>query len=469
MGRLRPCRQGGRRGSRHLSGEGMKVGVVGAGVAGLTAAYDLLKAGHEVVLYEAGGSTGGLAAGFCDERWQWPLEKYYHHLFKSDEAIIGLVEEIGMRDKLFFPRPITSVMYEGQIVPFDSPIAWIRFPGFNLFDVVRFGLVSAYLRFTNPWRSLEKVTADEWMRRWYGDKIYEMTWRPLLIGKFGPYYREANMAWMWARVKVRSPRLGYFEGGFQAFIDELTAAVGARGGQIWLDCPVKEIRPQPDGRLSLTAADTTTTVDQCLVTVSPKLLSRMAPDLPSSYLDQLLQLKSMGAVVMTLALKRPLMAKTNTYWLNIPADSPDKSENEIPFLALVEHTNYIDKAHYGGDHLVYCGDYVVPDHDYLQMEPWQLKDLFVSSLHKVNADFRPDWVRKSWLFRTPYAQPVPVVNHSHNIPALRTPLPNLYFASMSQVYPWDRGTNYAVEIGRRVARFMLADERAVTGAANRVA
>ncbi len=40
----------------------------------------------------------------------------------------------------------------------------------------------------------------------------------------------------------------------------------------------------------------------------------------------------------------------------------------IPFLALVEHTNYIDRQHYGGDHIVYCGDYVTPDHPYLSME-----------------------------------------------------------------------------------------------------
>jgi len=49
------------------------------------------------------------------------------------------------------------------------------------------------------------------------------------------------------------------------------------------------------------------------------------------------------------------------------------------------------------------------------------------------------------------------VNHSKNIPAIKTPVPGVYFASMSQVYPWDRGTNFAVEIGRRAARMMLEE------------
>lgn len=440
--------------------ERLSVGVVGGGVAGLAAAYDLLGAGHEVTVLEAGDHTGGLAAGFCDERWAWPLEKFYHHLFTSDSSIIGLVEELGIRDKLFFPRPITSVIYEGQIAPFDSPLAWIRFPGFRPWHVVRFGLVSAFLRFTSPWRYLEQFTADEWLRRWYGDHIYETTWRPLLIGKFGPYYEQANMAWMWARLKVRSPRLGYFEGGFQMFIDTLTAAVEERGGDVRLNSPVRAIEPQGDGllvRAGGEAGHTAELFDRVIVTTSPSLLSRMAPALPPDYLGQLEELKSMGAVVLTLALRRQLMEET--YWLNIPAGSPDKRENEFPFLALVEHTNYIDRAHYGGDHLVYCGDYVTPDHDYFEMDKDALESLFVRNLRHINHDFEPDWVRKSWLFRARYAQPVPEVNHSERIPALRTPIPGLYFASMSQVYPWDRGTNFAVEIGRRVARYLLDDSQ----------
>jgi protoporphyrinogen oxidase len=366
------------------------------------------------------------------------------------------VEELGMRDKLFFPRPTTSVVYDGKIVPFDSPQRWITFPGFNVLDVGRFGLVSAYLRFTKPWRALEKETADNWLRRWYGDKIYEMTWRPMLIGKFGPYYEEANMAWMWARLHVRSPRLGYFEGGFQAFVDRLATVVVERGGAIRLQSPVREITRSGHG-FQVKGPGVEETFDRVLVTTSPGLLTRIARGLPDAYVSQLTGLKSMGAVVMTLALKEPLLSASHTYWLNIPSDSPDKSLNEVPFLALVEHTNYIDSRHYGGDNILYCGDYVPSDHPYLSMSQEALETLFTSALHRFNPAFRPDWVRKSWLFRSPYAQPVPEVNQSKKIPDLRTPLKGLYLASMSQVYPWDRGTNFAVEIGRRVAREMQAD------------
>jgi protoporphyrinogen oxidase len=147
-----------------------------------------------------------------------------------------------------------------------------------------------------------------------------------------------------------------------------------------------------------------------------------------------------------------------TYWLNLPARSPDKSENPFPFLALVEHTNYVSPEHFGGEHLVYCGDYLPPDHEYFRLSEEELAARFLSALKKVNPDFDPSWVRRRWVFRAPYAQPVPLVNQSKRLPGLQTPMPGLYLASMSQVYPWDRGTNYAVEIGRRAARLMMSAE-----------
>lgn len=434
----------------------MKIGIIGGGLTGLSAAYDLSKAGHTVTIFEAGSQTGGLATGFQDESWAWPLEKFYHHIFESDSEILNLAAEIGVEDEVFFPRPTTSVIFKQEVVPFDSPMRWITFPGFNMVDVARYGFVSAYLRFTKPWRQLEKVTADAWLQKFYGQKIHKMIWQPILIGKFGPYYKDVNMAWMWARLHVRSMKLGYFIGGFQAFVQALTTVVQQQGVAIHLNCPAADITPLDNLQVAVAVDGDSHHFDAVLVTTSPQLMSRLAPDLPPKYLSQLLNLKSMGAVVLTLALKRPLLPK-NTYWLNIPATTPDKTKNDIPFLALVEHTNFIDKKYYGGDHLVYCGDYVLPDHEYMTLPKGELQARFTASLSKITPQFTEEWIRKSWLFRAKYAQPVPFINHSSHIPSLKTPLPNLYFASMSQVYPWDRGTNFAVQIGRKAAKLMQND------------
>jgi protoporphyrinogen oxidase len=167
------------------------------------------------------------------------------------------------------------------------------------------------------------------------------------------------------------------------------------------------------------------------------------------------ELESIGAICVVLALRQPLLPD-DSYWLNLPADSPDKDKSRFPFLALVEHTNWLPSTHYGGDVLIYCGDYVPPDHDYFKISDDELIERFLKVLPTFNPDFSTDWIRKTWVFRAPYAQPVPGVNHSQKIPPLKTPLSGLWWASMSQVYPWDRGTNYAVELGRRAVQMLLS-------------
>jgi protoporphyrinogen oxidase len=364
--------------------------------------------------------------------------------------MLGLIRELGWEDKVRFPRPLTVMYHDGKFHPFDSILKALLFPGLGFgLDKIRFGFVGLFLRLTNNWRALEQVTADAWMTKWAGKNVYEKMWKPLLVGKFGPFYRDVNMAWMWARIKARTTRLGTFEGGFQNFADMFAERLRESGVEIRLGVAVKSIkREQAKGSLSVDGES----FDQILVTTSPNLMAKMCPDLPDAYLKGLLGLKSMGAVVMALSLTRKL-SEQGYYWFNLP------KEAGFPFLALVEHTNFVSPENFGGDHIVYAGDYLEMGHKYFSLGAEELLKEFLPAFQKINPAFERDWVKKVWLFQTNYAQPVPLLNHSKNIPAIETPIEGLYFASMSQVYPWDRGTNFAVEIGRRAARMMGKDKR----------
>jgi protoporphyrinogen oxidase len=426
----------------------MKTAIIGAGFGGMAAAYDLRKAGHKVTVYESADYVGGLAAGFKEPHWDWTVEKFYHHWFQSDKEILGLIKELGWEDKVLFPRPYTVLLHNGKWYPFDSILHALLFPGLGFgIDKIRFGFVGLYLRLTNNWKALEHFTADEWMRKYAGARVYEKMWKPLLVGKFGPYYDQVNMAWMWARLKARTTRLGTFEGGFQSFANLFGEKLRNMGVRIQLRAAVESIQREQDG-LSIRSEGGSESFDKVLVTTSPNLLAKLSPGLPENYLKGLLELKSMGAVVMVLSLKHQL-SKQGYYWFNLP------KEAGYPMLALVEHTNFVSKQHFGGDHIVYAGDYLPLGHEYFSMSDEELLERFAPAFRKFNPAFERDWVNRVWVFKTNYAQPVPLVNHSKNIPSIKTPIEGLYFASMSQVYPWDRGTNFAVQIGRRAAGLMI--------------
>ena len=340
--------------------------------------------------------------------------------------MLGLIDELGYSDEVIFPRPVTVMYYKGKFYPFDSIPAALLYPGLGWgINKIRFGLVGLYLRLTNNWKSLEKYTVDAWMRKWAGNKVYEEMWEPMMIGKFGERYaNQVNMAWMWARIKARTNRLGTFKGGFQAFSDRFAQDLMKKGAVIHLKTMVSRIDPDPEGGINLMVDGESQHFDQCLVTSSPKVMADMTPQLPESYLHGLLNLKSLGAVVLTISIKHQL-SQQGYYWFNLPKKSG------FPFLALVEHTNFLPAEHFGGEHIIYCGDYLETDHEYFELSKEQLVERFIPSLKRINSQFSADWINKTWLYRTKYAQPVPLLNHSKNIPEIQTPVPGLYFASMS--------------------------------------
>ena len=313
-------------------GDNKRIAIIGAGMAGLAAAYDLNLAGHQVVVYEAAPGVGGLAAGFKAPHWDWTLERFYHHWFASDKHMLGLIEELGWSDQVLFPRPYTVIYFEGKFYPFDSitsnmPKFLLRH--YSLIDVARFGLAGVYLRFSSNWKPLEGHTAADWTRRYFGQRIYELFWRPMLVGKFGEdNANTVNMAWLWARLHSRTTRLGTFVGGFQAFMDKLADLLRSRGVEIRLGTAVTGsrrdrsalgLKSQSDtesllqqtgreGRCMVETASGSEIYDAVISTSSPALMAQLAPDLPESYSASLKALKSMGAVVLVITLDRQLTA-----------------------------------------------------------------------------------------------------------------------------------------------------------------
>lgn len=423
----------------------MKVGIIGAGFGGLTAAYELAKRGVDVTVFESGDKPGGLALGFSEKKWKWPLEAHYHHWFTNDKAILSLAKEIGQ--EVITVRPKTSTFIGGKIFQVDSPQTLLKFNPMPLSDRIRTGAGLAYLKATSNWKPLEKTTAKKWILKYMGKMSWKTLWGPLFEGKFEKYADEIPASWFWTRINKRTMSLVYPKGGFQTFSQKLEKAAKKYGVVIIYNSPVSTIKKTKAG-IEISIGTKKYTFDKVICTLPSPVFIKITDGLPEKYKKKLTSLKGIGAVNMVLSLKHSLLSD-GTYWLNI-------NEVKYPFLAVVEHTNFMDKKYYNGEHLVYIGNYLEPSHEFFKKSEKELLDIFVPYLQKINPKFNHSWVKKAYVFKAPFAQPIIPLEYSKKVPPFETPIEGLYLCNMQQVYPYDRGTNYAVELGQKVAKQILS-------------
>ncbi len=431
----------------------MNIAVIGAGAAGLTAAWELAKAGQGVTLIEASPHVGGLAAGFQLPGWDWPLEKFYHHWFSTDTDILELINEIGCRDRLMFSRPKSAYWIDGESYTLNRPLDALRLP-ISLASKLRMALAGIYLKLPLYWQSLDHISAYDWLHRTMGTEVYEKLWAAVLEGKFKDTYREVPLSWLWAHVYNRSAEIAVYEGGFQALWDHLAQLLHERGVNLLLNIPINALSPE-DSRLAMDMQGETRFFDAVVSTLSPQAMLKITPALGGTdYARQMLSLRSVGAVGLILSLRQSLLPD-GTYSMTLPSET--QVAHGFPFTNLLEHTNLVSRDHYGGDHLVYCVEYVSDHQSHLEWDDKALFARFTDALPRLNPNFSEDWVRDWWLFRTPVAQPIPLLNAGKSMPALRTPLPGVYWITMSHMHPWGKGTNFAVRLGRQVARMLMLD------------
>ena len=422
----------------------MRVGIIGAGFTGLSATYYLLEKGYEVTIFEKESHAGGLAIGFKDKNWKWTLEKHYHHLFVSDNAIKDLAKKVG--HKITFRRPITSTYINGAIMQLDSPLSLLRFKPLPVIDRIRTGLVLAYLRFTPLWKLLEKISAQNFLKRFMGKSSWKILWEPLFVGKFGKYASFIPAVWFWARIKKRSALLGYPEGGFQNLSDKIAKKIIKMGGKFIYNSEVKKIEKLNEDLVVTVQTGEKFVFDKVICTLSSGFFTSVTKGLPSSYVKKFTSLKGLGAINLIMSIKNKFL-KDGSYWLNI-------NEKDYPFLSIVEHTNFIDQKFYNGERLVYVGKYLDSQHKYFQMSEKELLNEYFLGLRRINRSFNKSWIKKMWLSKANFAQPIIPLNYSKKIPPFETPISGLYLANIQQVYPWDRGTNYAVELGQKISRMI---------------
>ena len=427
----------------------MKIGIIGAGFTGLAAAYYLQKSGHEVTIFERDGKPGGLAIGYKEKVWDWTLEEHYHHWFTNDTSILSLAHELSY--DVIIKRPKTSSFVDNDIFQLDSPGSLLRFPKLTLIERIRTGISIALLRYNPFWHLLEGFTAEPYLQKTMGEKAYKKIWKPLMVNKLGKYSKIVSLAWFWARIYKRTSSLAYPKGGFLEFALYLTKTVIKKGGIFYFDTNVLKVNSGE--KVSITYEKDTEEFskifDKVIVTVPTPVFFKIAPQLPKTYIEKYSSLIGIGAVNMVVRLKEKFM-KDNTYWLSM-------CELASPILAIVEHTNFMDKKNYNNEHIIYIGNYLPTDDPRFSMTPQDLLKLYEPWLIKINPNYKNTIIDYK-VFKAPFAQPIIPINYSRRIPSFKTPLKNVFLANIQQVYPWDRGTNYAVSLGKKIAEKIIHNE-----------
>ena len=428
----------------------MRICIVGAGVTGLVAASMLVDKGHSVTVYEREKEPGGLASTTTagNER----IEKFYHHIFTSDANLIDLIDKLGLTSELMWLSPKNSIYINNHIYPFTSPMDLLMFKELPLHQRILMGLLVYRAKLVSDWKKLENINSKEWIIKNAGQAVYDKVWGPLLNSKFDIDADKVSAVWIWNKFKLRGSTrsknlsgelLGYMKGSFGKITEALVGKITTAGSKVTSSCGVTKIGPNPDGTLSVTTSSGIETFDKVLVTAAPKILKHITPAISGAYLEKLDKIKYKSNICMMLELKKPV---SSYYWTTI-------ADTKLPFVLFIEHSNLTPKGSYSSS-VVYLSRYLDTDNPMFGWSDQEIEKSCIEGIKKMFPDFDESDIIDTHITRAEFAQPVVVKEYSKIIPDYATPVDNLYLASMAQIYPEDRGLNYAVRMGESVGRIL---------------
>ncbi|MEX0982232.1 MAG: NAD(P)/FAD-dependent oxidoreductase [Bacteroidales bacterium] len=423
--------------------------IIGGGITGLSAAYMAAAAGKKVTVIEAGKKFGGLLSTF--EIGGNRLEYYYHHFFTHDRELHWLINELGLKEKLFYRKTSMGVYNNGKIYRFNSPLDLLRFNPVNYFDKIRFGLTSIYLGKLADWRKNEHLPCIDWFRKWAGKSTTSALWSPLLKIKFGPYASKVPLSWMIGRLRQRmnsrksgDERLGYLEGSLQLLLDTLLERLMQMNVELVPNAPVKNITFENNRVTTVRTPLSQYTGNNFLFTIPGTYLARLLENEQPQLARSLGNIQYFGAVCVILELSQSL---SDIYWLNI-------ADEGFPFGGIIEHTNFIAECNYNGSHIAYLSRYFAAEEEIASMTEAEINELMIKYLPKIYPGFDKKQIKNSFVFRTNTAATVCDLNFSDKVPTCKTETVNLYIANMSHVYPDERSTNNSIKIAAEAMRCM---------------
>lgn len=428
---------------------GQNIAVIGSGPMGLSVAYELLKNGHRVTIYEADSVIGGMSASFDFSGTR--IERYYHFICAGDRPLFEMLDELGIKDKLKWQKTRMGYYYEGRLNDWGNPVALLKFQGADLLSKVRYGIHAFFSVKRNDWKPLDRKEATAWIKKWIGEKAYDIWWKNLFDLKFYDYARNLSAAWIWTRIKrvgssrydLFNEKLGYLEGGSETLLKVLRTRIDELGGKICLNSPVRKIRTENGSVSGVEVGEEFFSHEVIVSTIPVPYINSLVPTLPHDIACKFKDLKNIAVVCIIVKLKKPV---SENFWVNV-----NDPRMDIP--GLVEYTNLRRLEH----HIVYVPFYLPGEHPKYR-DP---DEVFFGKVKKYLMTINPEITDSDFLdiraSRYRYAQPICEPGYLEKLPPMALPLRGLYVADTSYYYPEDRGISESIRFAKEMKMMILKD------------
>ncbi|MDD5528237.1 MAG: NAD(P)/FAD-dependent oxidoreductase [Patescibacteria group bacterium] len=432
-----------------------KILIIGGGLSGLVAAYELAKKGQAIEIFEKDNQLGGLAGSFSFNGTM--IEKFYHHFFKTDSNVLNLLRELGLDEKISWLDSSLAIYYRGKAYSFRTPLDLLKFKPLKLWDKMRLGFSLLYLQRTNNWQALAAIPAEQWLKKHCGLRAYEIVWQPLLEGKFHQASGEISMAWFWARIHTRGKsrdkgksgeKLGYLKGSLQILIDALKTECEKNGVKFHFNAELVKIISR-DKKIILSNGEVHG-YDRLICAIpSNEFYQSLAdnPDISPDYLNKLKRIKYLGVICAIFSSPQSL---GDYYWYNI-------NDPASPFLAFIQHTNLVDKTGYDNENIYYLGSYLPTDDSLFAKSETEIETTFFSYLKRIFPAFTESAITAKRVFKQKNAQHVVDCAYLEKIPEYRIPGTDIYLLNFSQIFPEDRGINFAIREAKKLSARILCN------------
>jgi len=430
----------------------LHVGILGGGITGLTTAFYLLRAGHQVTVLEARPDLGGLATSFDFGPFHW--DKFYHCILTSDQPLLQLIDDLGLRPELRWTETKVGFFTNGRLQSMTTTLDFLRFPALSLWEKFRLGIGILYTARIQDGLALEQQPIGPWLTRIFGKGNYQKMWEPLLKCKLGEACNQTSASFIWATIRrLYSTRdkgaskkecLGYVRGGYRAVFARLVERVEQMGGKIMTGISADRVTANPAGGVTVTSRQQQMDFDCVVSTIPSGPFAHVAPELDSNYRARLQEVQYMGMVCTALVLRRKL---TPYYCTNLTDD--------LPFTGIIEMTNLISLEETDGRHLVYLPKYTAPNDPLFGASDDEVWQTFRAGLQRVIPDLKDSDIERRFIFRERLVQPIPVINYSALVPNMQTSVKNLFLANTTQIVNSTLNNNEMVKISRTAVDLVL--------------